>query len=151
MSEREARAIVAQIFAGLAYCHGDTKRVIHYDLKPGNILFDNSGRVKITDFGLSKVMESRENIGSNNDFTSVELTSQGAGTYWYLPPSASKPARHLQKSPAKSTSGPSVLFSTKWYTANVLLVTSKRRNKFCKPERFERREESRVPAETGVE
>ena len=86
MSEREARAIVAQIFAGLAYCHGDTKRVIHYDLKPGNILFDNSGRVKITDFGLSKVMESRENIGSNNDFTSVELTSQGAGTYWYLPP-----------------------------------------------------------------
>ena len=86
MSEREARAIVAQIFAGLAYCHGDTKRVIHYDLKPGNILFDNSGRVKITDFGLSKVMESRENIGSNIDFTSVELTSQGAGTYWYLPP-----------------------------------------------------------------
>ena len=42
--------------------------------------------MKITDFGLSKVMESRENIGSNNDFTSVELTSQGAGTYWYLPP-----------------------------------------------------------------
>ena len=35
MSEREARAIVAQIFAGLAYCHGDTKRVIHYDLKLG--------------------------------------------------------------------------------------------------------------------
>jgi tousled-like kinase len=83
MSEREARAIVAQIFAGLAYCHGDTKRVIHYDLKPGNILFDNSGRVKITDFGLSKVMESRT---ENADFTSVELTSQGAGTYWYLPP-----------------------------------------------------------------
>jgi tousled-like kinase len=51
--------------------------IIHYDLKPGNILFNN-GEVKITDFGLSKIME--------EDSEFVELTSQGAGTYWYLPP-----------------------------------------------------------------
>lgn len=38
-----------------------------------------SGEVKITDFGLSKVMDS-------SDDDSMELTSQGAGTYWYLPP-----------------------------------------------------------------
>ena len=33
-----------------------------------------------TDFGLSKI------IDDSHDGTSMELTSQGAGTYWYLPP-----------------------------------------------------------------
>lgn len=37
-----------------------------------------SGEVKITDFGLSKVMDCSDD--------SMDLTSQGAGTYWYLPP-----------------------------------------------------------------
>ncbi len=36
------------------------------------------GEVKITDFGLSKIMEEHTD--------NMELTSQGAGTYWYLPP-----------------------------------------------------------------
>lgn len=48
----------------------------------GNILLVGNGslcgEVKITDFGLSKIIE--------NDDDSMELTSQGAGTYWYLPP-----------------------------------------------------------------
>ena len=35
--------------------------------------------MKITDFGLSKIIE-------NEHASSLELTSQGAGTYWYLPP-----------------------------------------------------------------
>ena len=38
------------------------------------------GDAKITDFGLSKI------IDDSNDGASLELTSQGAGTYWYLPP-----------------------------------------------------------------
>lgn len=64
---------------------GKPLRVIHYDLKPGNILFDEEGNAKVTDFGLSKVMPD-EGSGGGLAATSMELTSQGAGTYWYLPP-----------------------------------------------------------------
>ena len=71
---------MAQVLSGLAYLHGLPRPVIHYDLKPGNILFSKDGEVKITDFGLSKIMETGRD--------DIELTSQGAGTYWYLPPEA---------------------------------------------------------------
>jgi hypothetical protein len=77
LAEREAKAILIQIFSGLKYLNEQKRPIIHYDLKPGNILFSNGG-VKITDFGLSKIMEENSNA--------MELTSQGAGTYWYLPP-----------------------------------------------------------------
>eukprot|EP00300_Choanocystis_sp_HF-7_P026089 c2867_g1_i2.p1 GENE.c2867_g1_i2~~c2867_g1_i2.p1 ORF type:complete len:344 (+),score=78.12 c2867_g1_i2:850-1881(+) len=77
LSERESRAIVAQIFSGLLYLSQQKQRVIHYDLKPGNILY-HEGEIKITDFGLSKLLDEEER--------DLELTSQGAGTYWYLPP-----------------------------------------------------------------
>ena len=41
-----------------------------------------SGEIKITDFGLSKIMDD-ENYSPDQG---MDLTSQGAGTYWYLPP-----------------------------------------------------------------
>lgn len=80
LPEREARIIIVQIFQGLVYLNKRTQKIIHYDLKPGNVLFDNLGVAKVTDFGLSKIVE--DNVGSQG----MELTSQGAGTYWYLPP-----------------------------------------------------------------
>jgi tousled-like kinase len=53
-------------------------QIIHYDLKPGNILFGKNSVVKVSDFGLSKVVE--------EDQTQLELTSQGTGTFYYAPP-----------------------------------------------------------------
>lgn len=80
LSEREARIIMVQIFQGLVYLNKRAQKIIHYDLKPGNVLFDEFGVAKVTDFGLSKIVE--DDVGSQG----MELTSQGAGTYWYLPP-----------------------------------------------------------------
>ena len=85
LGERDARAILLQVLSGMRYLStpsddGRRQGIIHYDLKPGNILFDGDGRAKITDFGLSKIVD------SGDDDEGMELTSQGAGTYWYLPP-----------------------------------------------------------------
>ncbi|KAG7506404.1 serine serine/threonine-protein kinase tousled-like 2 isoform X1 [Solea senegalensis] len=85
MSEKEGRSIVMQIVNALKYLNQIRPPIIHYDLKPGNILLVNGtacGEIKITDFGLSKIMDD----DSYNSADGMELTSQGAGTYWYLPP-----------------------------------------------------------------
>ena len=77
IQEKEARIIITQILEGLEYLNKLPNKIIHYDLKPENIIFNNM-EVKISDFGLAKIVE------SNTD--KVQLTSQGVGTYWYLPP-----------------------------------------------------------------
>ena len=74
--EEEVKVIIKQIVNALVYLSSLEKKIIHYDLKPQNILFDNY-EVKITDFGLAKMIE---------EGNSTELTSQGTGTYFYLPP-----------------------------------------------------------------
>ncbi|CAF0938951.1 unnamed protein product [Didymodactylos carnosus] len=84
--EKEARSIMMQTVSALRYLNTDIKPpVIHYDLKPANILLGtgtSSGEIKITDFGLSKQMTE----DTYDPEHGMELTSQGAGTYWYLPP-----------------------------------------------------------------
>uniref|UniRef100_A0A1I7RMS6 Protein kinase domain-containing protein n=1 Tax=Bursaphelenchus xylophilus TaxID=6326 RepID=A0A1I7RMS6_BURXY len=83
ITEKEARSIIMQIVSALKYLGERKHPIIHYDLKPANILLQSGtagGEIKITDFGLSKTME------NSDDGDSIELTSQGAGTYWYLPP-----------------------------------------------------------------
>jgi len=76
-----------QVVSALKYLNDIKPPIIHYDLKPGNILLTGgvnviSGDIKITDFGLSKIMD-EENYKPEEG---MDLTSQGAGTYWYLPP-----------------------------------------------------------------
>ncbi|KAG6396372.1 hypothetical protein SASPL_142520 [Salvia splendens] len=50
-SEAQGRKLFQQLIDGVAYCHN--KGVYHRDLKLENVLIDQSGVIKITDFGLS--------------------------------------------------------------------------------------------------
>jgi hypothetical protein len=49
----EARSVARSLLEVLAYTHG--QKVIHRDLKPANIFLVGPGKVKVVDFGLSRV------------------------------------------------------------------------------------------------
>lgn len=52
LSENEAKFYIAETLLALNSVH--KMNYIHRDIKPDNILLDNSGHVKLSDFGLSK-------------------------------------------------------------------------------------------------
>lgn len=56
MSLFDATSVILQTVEGLAYAC--SRGVVHRDIKPGNIMLTTSGIVKITDFGLAKLMQS---------------------------------------------------------------------------------------------
>ncbi|KAF8837303.1 kinase-like protein, partial [Paxillus ammoniavirescens] len=58
LSLASARHYTAQIIDALEYMHD--KDVIHRDLKPENLLLDSNFRIKITDFGTGKILESSQ-------------------------------------------------------------------------------------------
>ncbi|MBN2733087.1 MAG: serine/threonine protein kinase, partial [Balneolaceae bacterium] len=51
-------ALFEQVLEAIRYAHENL--VIHRDLKPGNILIDEDGNVKLLDFGISKLLEEEE-------------------------------------------------------------------------------------------
>jgi len=75
---------ILQAARGLEYAHG--KNVIHRDIKPGNLLLDREGTIKILDMGLARVME--EEIVGPGATLAERLTMRGEmlGTVDYISP-----------------------------------------------------------------
>ncbi|XP_052135346.1 G-type lectin S-receptor-like serine/threonine-protein kinase SD2-5 [Oryza glaberrima] len=52
------KRIITNVARGLSYLHDECRqRIVHLDIKPHNILLDDSFNAKVADFGLSKLIE----------------------------------------------------------------------------------------------
>ena len=56
--ERRGPIIIKEILTGLHALHNGVKKVLHRDLKPRNILVDHEGRMRLADFGVSRILDS---------------------------------------------------------------------------------------------
>jgi len=86
------RSFVRQIVTGLAYLHG--RDIIHRDIKGANILVDNKGGIKISDFGISKKIEASNLLngpGNNKNRPSLQ------GSVFWMAPEVVKQTSYTRK------------------------------------------------------
>lgn len=71
LSHKEVISIAIQMCSGLGAAHA--AGIVHRDIKPQNIIISRDGKVKVTDFGIAKAVDS--NTISSNAMGSVHYTS----------------------------------------------------------------------------
>ncbi|OWR52349.1 Serine/threonine-protein kinase 36 [Danaus plexippus plexippus] len=60
LNEEEVKKVTWDLVSALYYLH--SHRVLHRDLKPQNVLLDSTGKAKLCDFGLARIMTNATHI-----------------------------------------------------------------------------------------
>jgi serine/threonine protein kinase len=80
----EALAIVPLLCDALQYAH--ERGIVHRDIKPENLLLDKSGRVKVADFGIAKMMGTARGEADGGMGAADNVTKSALGTPGYRAP-----------------------------------------------------------------
>ncbi|URE13009.1 CBL-interacting serine threonine-protein kinase 11 [Musa troglodytarum] len=75
LSEGLCRRIFRQLLSAVAYCH--SRGVFHRDLKPDNLLLDDTGNLIVSDFGLSALGRSSSEGGNGDHLLSSQCGTRG--------------------------------------------------------------------------
>jgi len=86
LKPREALNIMEQIVSAIAHAHEN--QIVHRDIKPHNILIDDHGNVKVTDFGIAMALTS----------TTITHTNSVLGSVHYLSPEQARGGLATKKS-----------------------------------------------------
>ncbi len=86
LEQSQALSIVRQICEALQYAHD--QGVVHRDIKPENILVDQSGQIRIADFGLARLNLTEDGRAAENaeNYFTLTGTHQVMGTPRYMAP-----------------------------------------------------------------
>jgi len=76
----------SSVARALAFLHEATRPIIHRDLKPLNLLLTQTEELKVTDFGISKLMAARSDSAEDEDDEMKPQMSGGVGTWRYMAP-----------------------------------------------------------------
>jgi tetratricopeptide (TPR) repeat protein len=90
----DALALARDVASGLALAH--RRGIAHRDIKPGNLMFDRDGAIKITDFGLARATQASR----------LTMTGSTLGTAAYMAPESVRASQAAMGDAATGAAAP---------------------------------------------